>query len=54
MFLTAFCVASVVLFLFLFAIWAKSNLFNFFIKFIWLLMAVWAIVITLSQLGILK
>lgn len=50
--LTAFCVVGTVLFLF--AIWAKSNLFNFFIKFVWLLMAVWAIIITLQQLGVLK
>jgi hypothetical protein len=52
--LTAFCIVATILFLFLFAIWSKSNFFNFFLKFLWLLMAVWAIVISLQQLGYLK
>jgi hypothetical protein len=54
MFLTAFCIVAIVLFLFLFAIWSKSNFFNFFLKFMWLLMAVWAILCSLQQLDLLK
>lgn len=49
--MTAFCMASVLIYTFLFAIWSRDGWLNFFFKMIFGIMVAWAVACTLIQLG---
>lgn len=48
-----FCVVAALLLLFVFVIWSKNGFVNLFIKFVYLLGAVWAIICAIKQFGLL-